>query len=103
MLYNIANSLVAIRAHNYLYPLSRTSRLHHNNAFSTPHSNCNYHRYSFFPFKINPWNALLEDTMNYCDLDYFKANVLISQNTKDSPVVETMQYFKGRILPLENN
>jgi len=81
LLYKIVNGLVAIPAQNYLLPLSRTSRLHHTKSFIIPHSNCDYHRYSFFSHTIRFWNALPQYTVNSPTLDAFKINLLKTHNT----------------------
>jgi len=90
LLYKIVYGMVAIPAQNYLLPLARTSRLHHNKSFIVPHSNSDYHLYSFFPHTIRLWNALPQYTVDSPTLDAFKVNLLkthnINLNTQQTPV-----------------
>ena len=58
LFYKIVNGLVLIPADQYLIPLLRSSRLHHPLAYQIPYSNCDYHRFSFFPRTNRVWNVL---------------------------------------------
>jgi hypothetical protein len=73
LMYKIVNGLVAIPAHTYLIPFTRSSRLHHNKAFQIPHSNSDYHLNSFFPRTIRLWNSLPSIVINTPNIESFKS------------------------------
>ena len=75
LMYKIVNGLVAIPCENYLIPFTRSSRLHHSQAFQIPISNADYHLYSFSPRTIRVWNTLPESIAASPNLDSFKVGV----------------------------
>ena len=75
LFYKIVNGLVLIPADQYLIPLSRSTRLHHPLAYQIPHSNCDYHKFSFFPRTIRVWNALPQTFVFTPTYEAYKAQV----------------------------
>ena len=75
LLYKIVNGLVAIPCQEHLIPFTRSSRLHHNQAFQIPHSKADYHLYSFFPRTIRVWNTLPLPLVSSPSIDTFKQGI----------------------------
>ena len=75
LFYKIVNGMVLIPAHPHLIPLQRSTRLHHPLAFQIPHSNSDYHRYSFFPRVIRLWNTLPTSFVMTPTYDAFKSSI----------------------------
>ena len=75
MLYKIVNGYVAIPPDPYLLPFTRSSRLHHSNAYQIPYSKCDYHLYSFFPRTIRTWNTLPQQIVDSETIDLFKDKI----------------------------
>ena len=59
----------------YLTPVARTSRNCHPRSFQRPHSNCNQHVYSFFPWTTKQWNLLPGNIVDIEDRENFKNSV----------------------------
>ena len=75
LLYKIAHNLVLVPAPSYLVPFIRSSRLHHNQAFQIPHSNADYHLFSFFPNTIRLWNTIPQKIIDSPSIDTFKTHI----------------------------
>ena len=59
MFHRVVYGAVDIEREPYLIPMARTSRNGNSKRFLRPHSNCNQHANSFFPWGLNYWNKLL--------------------------------------------
>jgi len=75
LLFKIVHNLVLVPAPTYLVPFIRSSRLHHNQAFQIPHSNADYHLFSFFPNTIRIWNMVPQNIIDSPNIETFKANI----------------------------
>ncbi len=75
LFYKIVNGMVLIPADQYLIPISRSTRLHHPLAFQIPHSNSDYHKFSFFPRTIRVWNSLPHSFVSAPTIDAYKAKI----------------------------
>ena len=75
LFYKIVNGLVLIPTNQYLTPLSLSTRLHHSLAYHIPHSNCDYHKFSFFPRIIRIWNVLPQSLVVIPTYEAYKAQV----------------------------
>lgn len=84
LFFKIVHNIVSIPSEKYLTPITRTSRLHHGNAFQIPHSSKDYHLYSFFPSTIRIWNKLPSQIASLENFDAFKSAI---QNIEHQPML----------------
>ena len=75
LFYKIVHGLVLIPTNHYMIPPFRSTRLHHDFAYQIPHSNCNYHKFSFFPRTIRVWNALPQSYILASGFNSFKTQI----------------------------
>ena len=73
--HRVVNSYVEIERDLYLNPISHTSRDGNSMLFLRPHSSCNQHANSFFPWSIRHWNKLPGAIVNIKDNNIFKCAV----------------------------
>ena len=81
LMYKIVHGLVDIPTQKYLIPFTRSSRIHHSLAFHIPHSNSDYHLYSFFPRTIRVWNTLPSSFVISPNIEAFKLKVQTLSHT----------------------
>ena len=75
LMYKIVYGLVLIPIESYLVPHHRHSRHYHDLAYQIPHSNNNYHQFSFFPRTVRIWNALPQEVVHAQTIDAFKSQI----------------------------
>ena len=85
LFYKITHNLVDVPSENFLTPVTRSSRLHHNFAFQVPQSNTDYHLNSFFPQTIRTWNKLPSDVVESNTLNTFKNKIQTINHLNPNP------------------
>ena len=75
MFHRVVYRNIDIKRDLYLTPISCTSGNDNSMSFLRPHSNCNQHANSFFPWSIRHWNKFPGDIVNIQHNDRFKAAV----------------------------
>ena len=75
MFHRVVYGSIDIEKDIYLTPLSRTLRNGNSKLFLRPHSNCNQHANSFFPWSIKHWNKLPGSIVDIEDKFKFKTAV----------------------------
>ena len=75
MFHQVVYGSIDIEKDIYLTPLSRTLRNGNSKLFLRPHSNCNQHANSFFPWSIKHWNKLPGSIVDIEDKFKFKTAV----------------------------
>ena len=83
MLHKIQRGEVAIKADEYLSPLTRPTRQHNSKAYKQDIPHLDLFKYCFFPRTIKKWNTLPESIVSLNETDSFKAqiNELLMPNT----------------------
>ena len=80
--HRVVYGAVAIEREPYLIPMARTSRNGNSKRFLRPHSNCNQHANSFFPWGINYWNKLPGALVDIKDSTKFKGELITYMKQK---------------------
>ena len=75
MFHQVVYESIEIERDIYLTPLPRSSRSGNSRLFLRPHSNCNPHVNSFFPWAIKHWNKLPGNIVDIEDSFKFKTAV----------------------------
>ena len=82
MFHRVAYGAVDIEREPYLIPMARTSRNGNSKRFLRPHSNCNQHANSFFPWRMNYWNKLPGALVDIKDSAKFKGELITYMKQK---------------------
>ena len=82
MFHRVVYGAVDIENEPYLIPMARTSRNGNSKRFLRPHSNCNQHANSFFPWGINYWNKLPGALVDIKDSTKFKGELITYMKQK---------------------
>ena len=82
MFHRVVYGAVDIEREPYLIPMARTSRNSNSKRFLRPHSNCNQHANSFFPWGINYWNKLPGPLVDIKDSTKFKGELITYMKQK---------------------
>ena len=83
MFHRVVYRSVDIERESYLVPMARTSRNGNTKRFLRPHSNCNQHANSFFPWGIRFWNELPGSITDIESLEKFKVELINFMIEKD--------------------
>ena len=83
MFHRVVYGAVDIEREPFLLPMmARTSRNGKSKRFLRPHSNCNQHANSFFPWGINYWNKLPGALVDIMDSTKFKGELITHMKQK---------------------
>ena len=83
MFHRVVYGSVDIERESYLVPMTRTSRNGNSKRFLRPHTNCNQHANSFFPWGIRLWNELPGSITDIEDLENFKVELINLMTEQD--------------------